>query len=149
MEQTLQALGAILLKAIPTIVLVLILHFYLKKMLFGPLERVLKQRDDATAGARRTAEQSLAKAEQRAAEYETAIRDARAAVYKEHEQARKQMLADQDAQLKQAKVRVDAMIQDARTRILAEADAAKESLAASAGVLADQISDAVLTRRVS
>ena len=95
MEQTLQALGGILLKAIPTIVLVLILHFYLKRMLFAPLERVLKQRDEATPGARSAAEESLEKAERRAAEYEAAIRDARSEVYKEQEAARNQLIADQ------------------------------------------------------
>ena len=136
------------MKAIPTIVLVLILHIYLKKMLFGPLDRVLKQRDEATSGARKAAEESLAKADRRAAEYETAIRDARADVYKEHEQARSQMLADQDTRLKEAKARVDAMIQEARIRIQADAEAAKKSLESSAGVLADRIADAVLARRV-
>jgi F-type H+-transporting ATPase subunit b len=149
MEQTLQALGGILLKAIPTIVLLLILHVYLKRMLFGPLERVLKQRDEATTGARHAAEESLTRAERRAAEYETAIRDARGEVYREQEAARNQMLADQHAQMKEARARVEALIQEAKTRIHAEAEAAKHSLADSSGLLADQISDAVLARRVS
>ena len=50
MDQTLHALGGILLKSIPTVVLLLFLYFYLKSMLFGPLTRVLKQRDELTAG---------------------------------------------------------------------------------------------------
>lgn len=149
MEQTLQALGGILLKAIPTIVLVLILHFYLKKMLFGPLDRVLKLRDEATSGARAAADESLKRAERRAAEYEAAIRDARADVYREQEAARNQMLADQQSQMKDARARMEAMVQEAKTRIQAEAEAAKRSLADSSGILADQISDAVLARRVS
>src|SRR6266545_3384576 len=110
MEQTLQALSGILLKAIPTIVLVLILHFYLKRMLFAPLDRVLKQRDDATAGARKAAEDSLARAEQRATEFDNAIRDARSEVYREQEQVRQQMVEEQDARLKESRSRVEAMI---------------------------------------
>ena len=149
MEQTLQALAGILLKAIPTIVLVLILHFYLKRMLFAPLDRVLKQRDEATSGARKAAEESLAKADRRAAEYEAAIRDARAEVYKEQEQARNRMRTDQEARLKDAKARVDAMIQEAKTRIQAEAEIARRSLESAAGPLADRISDSVLSGRVS
>ena len=149
MEQTLQALGGILLKAIPTIVLVLILHLYLKRMLFGPLDRVLKQRDEATSGARRAAEESLTRAERRASEHEAAIRDARAGVYREQEAARNQMLADQQTQMKEARARMEAMVTEAKNRIQAEAEAAKRSLADSSGVLADQISDAVLARRVS
>ncbi len=149
MEQTLQALGGILLKAIPTIVLVLILHFYLKRMLFGPLERVLKQRDEATSGARRAAEESFTRAERRAAEYEAAIRDARADVYREQEAARDRLLADQQNQMKDARARMEMLVHDAKIRIQAEAETAKRSLADSSGVLADQISDAVLARRVS
>lgn len=149
MEQTLQALGAILLKAIPTIVLVLILHFYFKKMLFGPLDRVLKQRDEATSGARRAAEESFNRAERRAAEYEAAIRDARADVYREQEAARNRLLAEQQTQMKEARARMESMIQEAKTRIHAESEAAKHSLADSSGVLADQIADTVLARRAS
>jgi F-type H+-transporting ATPase subunit b len=149
MEQTLQALGGILLKAIPTIVLVLLLHFYLKRMLFSPLERVLQKRDEATVGAAKAAEESFQKAERRAAEYESAIRDARTDVYRQQEELRKRLLADQEAHLKDSRSRVEAMIQEARTRIQAEAEGARRSLAESAGVLADQITDSVLARRVS
>src|SRR5947209_5640447 len=117
MEQTIQALAGILLKAIPTIVIVLLLHFYLKRMLFKPLEKVLKQRDEATGGARKAAEASLARAEQKAAEYETAIREARGEVYREQEQARAAIVAEQDARLREARQRMDAMIRDAKTQI--------------------------------
>lgn len=149
MDQTLQALGGILLKAIPTIVLVLILHFYLKKMLFGPLDRVLKQRDEATTGARQAAAEALSRAERRAAEYEAAIRDARAGVYREQEEARKRLTDDQDARIRDARARMESMIQDAKTGIQAEAETARKSLAGSAGMLADRIADTVLSGRVS
>ncbi len=149
MDQALQALAGILLKAIPTIVLVLLLHFYLKRMLFAPLERVLAERDRATGGARKAAEESLQRADRRAAEYEAAIRDARTEVYREQEQMRARIVAEQDARLKEAKTRVEAMVQEARVRIQAEAEDARKSLAESAGSLADRISDNVLTGRVS
>ena len=149
MEQTLQALGGILLKAIPTFVLVLLLHFYLKKMLFGPLDRVLKQRDEATTGARKAAEESFAKAEKRAAEYEAAIRDARAEVYREQETARKQLLAEQDARIQEARGGMDELVKNAKVRLAAETETARKSLEASAGMLADQIANQVLTGRPS
>ena len=60
MEQTLQALVGILQKAVPTILLLILLHFYLKAMLFGPLTKILKDREALTKGARKTAEESLA-----------------------------------------------------------------------------------------
>src|SRR5215475_4677341 len=98
MEQTIQALGGILLKAIPTVVILIFLHFYLKFMLFKPLAKVLKERDALTAGARKAAEQSLAAAERKAQEYEAKFRDARAEVYKQQEETRKVWLQDQAAQ---------------------------------------------------
>ena len=44
MEETLRALGEILLKAAPTFVLVFLLYLYLTRMFFRPLEEVLKKR---------------------------------------------------------------------------------------------------------
>jgi F-type H+-transporting ATPase subunit b len=149
MEETLKALGGILLKAIPTFVLVLLLHFYLKKMLFGPLDRVLKQRDDATNGARKAAEESFAKAEKRAAEYEAAIRDARAEVYKEQEAARTRLVAEQDAKTQESRRGMEELVKDAKLRLEAETEAARKSLADSAGMLAEQIAAQVLARRPS
>ena len=43
MEATLHALGGILLRAIPTVILLLILHAYLRAVLFRPIEKMLKQ----------------------------------------------------------------------------------------------------------
>jgi len=149
MEQTIQALAGILLKAIPTIVIVLLLHFYLKRMLFKPLEKVLKQRDEATAGARKAAEASLARAEQKAAEYEAAIRDARGEVYREQEQARAQIVAEQEARLREARQRMDAMIRDAKGQIEQETASARLTLDAQTNALADQIAAGVLTGRAS
>ena len=149
MEQTLQALAGILLKAIPTVVIVFLLHFYLKSMLFKPLEKVLKQRDEATGGARKAAEASFATAERKATEYETAIRDARADVYRDQEAARAKLLADQDARLKEARHRMDDMVKSAKAQIEQEAAAARQSLSEQTSALADQIANTVLSGRVS
>ena len=95
MEATLHALGGILLRAIPTLLLVILLHFYLKAMFFGPLKNVLKQRHEATKGAREAAEASAKRAADKTAEYEAALQRARAEMYKEQEEARRKWLADQ------------------------------------------------------
>src|SRR6516165_5456360 len=114
MEQTLEALGGILVKAIPTVVILIFLHFYLKSMLFKPLQNVLKQREELTAGARKVAETSLTKAELKAQEYEAKLNDARAEVYKQQEETRKQWLQDQAAQAVAARAQVDAKVKEAR-----------------------------------
>ena len=52
---------------------------------FKPLEKVLRQRYEATEGARKLAEQSLERAAAKTAEYEAAMRAARAEVYQAQE----------------------------------------------------------------
>jgi F-type H+-transporting ATPase subunit b len=147
MEQTLHALGGILLKSIPTIVLLLFLYFYLKLMLFGPLTRVLKQREELTAGTRHAAQKSLKDAERKVSEYEAKMREARAEVYREQEETRKHWLADQTSQVEGARERTGQTVQQAKEQMTAEITAARQSLAESAGALADQIATAVLARR--
>ena len=73
----LHALGGILLRAVPTFLLVIVLHFYLKSIFFKPLEKVLHQRYEATEGARKLAEQSLQQAAAKTASYETQLRTAK------------------------------------------------------------------------
>src|SRR3981081_3970055 len=97
MEETLRQLGGILLRAVPTFILVVLLHLYLKFIFFKPLQRVLRERYEATEGARKLAEESLSRASQKAAEYEAALRAARADTYKELEQLRRQLQDDRAA----------------------------------------------------
>jgi F-type H+-transporting ATPase subunit b len=147
MEQTFQALGGKLLQAIPTVILLLILHFYLKAMLFRPLDKVLKQRDELTEGARKAATQSLAAADSKQQEYEAKFRDARADVYRAQEEMRRQWLEDQAAQIAEARQRSEASVRSAREQIAGDAAAAKLNLEATSAVLADEIAAAVLARK--
>jgi F-type H+-transporting ATPase subunit b len=147
MEQTLHALAGILLKSIPTVVLLLFLYFYLKLMLFGPLTRVLKQRDELTAGTRHAAEKSLKDAERKVQEYEAKMREARAEVYREQEETRKTWLTDQGSQLEGARARTGQTVQQAKEQITVEITAVRQTLAESSAALADQIATAVLSRR--
>ena len=144
MDQTLQALGGILLKGIPTVVLLLVLHFYFKAVLFRPLAKVLKQRDELTEGARKAAQQSLAAAELKAAEYEGKLREARSEVYRQQEETRKGWLDDQAAQTAAAHERTSLSVHAAREQIAVEAAAARQTLVDTTGPLADQIATAVL-----
>lgn len=147
MEQTLHSLAGILLKSIPTVVLLLFLYFYLKGMLFGPLTRLLKQREELTAGTRHAAQKSLKDAERKVTEYEAKMREARAEVYREQEETRKNWLADQTSQVESARERTGHTVQQAKEQMALEITAARESLTASAGALADEIATAMLARR--
>jgi F-type H+-transporting ATPase subunit b len=136
-----------MLKAIPTICLLLILHWYFKAMLFGPLDKVLKQRDELTEGARKAAEQSLAAAERKQQEYEKKFNEARAELYRAQEETRRKWLEDQAAQVDAARQRSAQILHEAKQQIEGEAATARETLAAATGARADEIANSILARK--
>jgi F-type H+-transporting ATPase subunit b len=149
MQETLQALGGILLKAIPTVVLLIILHFYLKAVLFGPLDRVRKERRKLTEGARELADASLAAATRKADEYEAKLREARAAVYKQQEDIRKRWLDEQAQQVAEARTLSESTVKTAREAIAQDAAEARKSLQDTSAAVADRIVTTVLGKRAA
>ena len=149
MQETLNALGGILQKASITVVLLIILHFYLKAVLFGPLDRIMQKRRELTEGARKTAEDSLAAATRKADEYEAKLRDARAVVYKQQEEIRKRWLDEQAQQVVEARGRSETTVKAAREAIAQDVAAARTSLQDSSAAVADQIVATVLKRRAA
>ena len=149
MEETLRQLGGILLRAVPTFILVVLLHLYLKFIFFKPLERVLRERYDATEGARKLAEESIARASQKADEYESALRAARAETYKEMEHLRRKLQDDRAASVKQARAEADAAVAHAKESLAAEVEALKQNLQAESDTLADRIASKILTGRAA
>jgi F-type H+-transporting ATPase subunit b len=146
MEETLRQLGGILLRAVPTFILVVLLHLYLKFIFFKPLQRVLQERYDATEGARKLADESLARASQKAADYEAALRAARSETYKELEQLRRELQDDRAASVKEARTKAEAAIAQAKATLSAEVETLKRDLQAEAGALAGRIAAKILGR---
>jgi F-type H+-transporting ATPase subunit b len=149
MEATLNALGGILLNAIPTFLLFLLLHFYLKSVFFRPMEKVLHARDEATAGERRRAQESLAKAEEKSRQYEESLRIARNELYKEQEEQRKQWQVEQSAQIAAAAAKTKAVLASAREQLAAETEVARHALEADTRELATSIASQVLEGRAA
>ena len=146
MESTLHALGGILLRATPTFFLVFLLTFYLKKVFFQPLEKVLQQRYEATEGSRKLAEQTVERASAKAAEYEAAMRTARAEIYKAREQSFKELQERRAADTAAARERAGELAREAKASLAADVEVAKVALAANVGSLAGQIADSILGR---
>ena len=146
MEETLRELGQILLKAIPTFVLVFLLYLYLSRMFFRPLEEVLKKRYEATEGARKLAEESLAKAAAKTEEYEAAMRTARGEVYHELSQLRRQLQDERAAAMEAARRQAEGQIAEAKAELEKEVAGLKQSLAGGSDALATQIVQSILRR---
>jgi F-type H+-transporting ATPase subunit b len=149
MDAMLHALGGILLRAVPTFLLVILLHFYLKSVFFKPLAKVLDQRYAATEGARKLAEQSLQQAAAKTAHYESELRAAKAAMYQAQEQLHKQLQEREAAAVAEARKRAEAVIALAQTQLAADVEVAKTSLAADSDSLANQIAETILRRNAA
>lgn len=146
MEATLQALGQLLLKGVPTIILLLVVHFYLKRMFFRPMGEVLAKRRAATEGLKENAAAMRARAEEQTKSIEAQLQQARESIYQEQEEARRRWMAEQSTQLDDARQKARDLIHQAKLQLDEEAAATKLQLQASAGTLADQIAGALLER---
>lgn len=149
MDEILHQLAELLLKAIPTFVLVVLLHFYLKFVFFKPLAKVLQQRYEATEGARKAAEQSMERATAKTKEYEAAMRAARSEIYQAQAQFHKEQQEREAAELAEARKQAESAIQQARAALAQDVEAAKAGLARESEALADQIATAILGRSVA
>jgi F-type H+-transporting ATPase subunit b len=146
MESTLHDLGQLLLKAIPTLFLLLLVHFYLKSAFFGPMADVLAKRRAATEGLRESAAAMRAKAGEQTKSIEEHLRQAREAIYREQEEARRGWVGDQTAQIEEARKQTRESIRQADELLDAEAVAAKNQLAGTADTLADEIAQTLLVK---
>jgi F-type H+-transporting ATPase subunit b len=144
METMLHDVGQVALRAIPTIILFLFLYFYLKSMLFKPLQEVLGRRREATDGARKRAQEALDRAEAKVKEYEAALRTARGDIFTEQEKQRKSWRDEQTALIAAARDKATARIKEGRLQIAADAANAQAGLNTQAETLADQIVAQVL-----
>ena len=147
MEATLKALGDILIKAVPTLFLVILLHFYLKRIFFKPLEKVLHARYEATEGARKQADLSLEKARHKTAEFEEALRAARTEIWREQEEARRKQRQEQQSAINEARDSAAGTVKQAREQIAGDVSAARHNLIAESEALADQIVKTIVERR--
>ena len=144
MQEIIGQIGALLLSAVPTIVLFIVLVLAYQFLVQGPLTRTLSERRARTEGAIEEAHKAIAQAEARAAEYATRLRQARAEVYKVREQRVKLWNADRDTALEAARKVAGVKVSQARAELEAEAEQARQTIQASAGDLARQVVLAVL-----
>ena len=138
-----------MLYGLPTSFLVILLCIYLKVMYFTPFRKMLAERYEATEGARKAAEESLARANAKAAEFDAALQQARQEIYSEQEQYLKKLQEQQTAEADAARRSAEEQLNQARQQLAAEGAAARESLAAQSDLLASQIADAILAGRTA
>ena len=144
MQLIFQQIGALLLGAVPTVLLFIVLVLAYQFLVQGPLTKILKERRARTEGAVEDAQKAIALAEARAAEYASKLREARFEVYKLRESRVKQWNGERDAALEISRKAAGSKVSVAKAEIDAEAAEARLNIQASAGDLANQVVRAVL-----
>ena len=139
-----QAIGELLLNAVPTVVLFLSLYLAYRKLVHEPLLKVLAERHAKTAGAVAKAQADIAEAEARTADYEQKLREARAKVFKTMEARRKELLETRSAALADAKAKAGEQVKATKSVIEKEVESAKSGLQAQAATLAGEVIRAIL-----
>src|SRR5437016_2119676 len=139
MDETLRQIGGLLLGSIPTVIFFLLLYGLYTVLVHKPLARVLAERHARTQGAIEKARADIKSAEERTAEYERQLREARLALFKAQESRRAQAAQARAAAIAEARSKAQAQIEQARTAIEREKLVAKQSLESEAGRLAAEI----------
>jgi F-type H+-transporting ATPase subunit b len=144
MQEIFQQVGALLLGAIPTVLLFIVLVLAYQFLVQGPLSKTLAERRARTEGAVEDAHKAIAKAETRAAEYADKLRQARAEIYRLREQRTKLRNAEREAALDTARKAAGAKVGQAKAELETEAAQARQVIQGSAAELANQVVRAVL-----
>lgn len=139
-----EQVGQLVLNAVPTMLLFLVLVLCYQFLIQGPLTRTLSERRALTDGAVEEAHKAIGRAEQRAQEYATRLRQARAEIYKLREQRIRQWTAEKDAALDAARHATGQSVSQAKAALEAEAAQARHAIQTSAGDLASRVVRAVL-----
>ena len=144
MDTILRQIGELLVSSIPTIIAVLILWTGYRFIVHGKLRQVLEQRHALTEGAIERAQQEIAVAEKRTAEYEQRVREARTQIYKAQQASRQRVMDERNAALAESRQRAGEMVKKARAVLEGETADAKGALEQQASVLADQVIATIL-----
>ena len=113
---------------------------------FKPLQKVLRQRYEATEGARKLAGEFLERAAAKTSEYEAGMRAARTEIYQAQEQLHKRLREGELAELAAARQRAEGAVQEAKNQLAGDVEAAKAGLARASELLANQIAESILRR---
>jgi F-type H+-transporting ATPase subunit b len=149
MEATLQALVALLIKAIPTIAIFIFLTIYLQAVYFKPVAKVLKERREKTEGVKELAQKAFESAEKKTSEFQRALQLARAEINQQHDLLRRQFAQEQSEALAKARADAEARVADARRAIADEVERAKSDMDLNVESLSTSIVELLAGRRAA
>jgi F-type H+-transporting ATPase subunit b len=126
------------------IALILLMIWILNRTLFKPINRVLEERERKTGGRSDSAHNILLEADNKLANYEQSLREARAAGYSTIEKLRSEALEYRRQQIEAVKAEVTDTVAAERAALQNSVAAAQAQLQTDARVLAERISSNIL-----
>ncbi len=142
--EILKQLGDLFLAAVPTAIIVFLFYFFMRRVFFGPIERVVAERSKRIEGARREAEEFRKTAQEKSRAYLEALRNARGELFREQEAARRVALEERSKAIQEARQLANEEVQSAKKRIRGEIEAARAELEVSSAHLAEEIARTIL-----
>lgn len=139
MDDTIRQLGELALGAIPTIVLFIVIWILYRLLVHNPLGRALAERRSKTVGAVEKAKSDVAAAEEKTAEYERKLGEARIAVFKTQEKFRQRILEERTIALAEARAAAETLVATKRKEIEKEAESVRAKVQAESSNLATEI----------
>jgi F0F1-type ATP synthase membrane subunit b/b' len=149
MDATLQALAALAVKAIPTVVFFIFLTHYLKRVYFLPVAKILAERHKQTDGMKDLAQKAHEAADKKASEFETALQMVRSQLLQENETLRRQWAEEQSKLVEGARTSAEQQLAAEKVGIAGELEVAKAGLGATVEQLSGQIVDSLMKRRAA
>ena len=131
------------------VLIVLLLAFVLGRGFFGPLNRVMREREAAIRSAQELARGAADRAREAAGQFERRTKAAEADLYREMDENRRQANEKRAAIIADTRREVDARLAEASGRLKAQAAEARVQLEREADALGEAIVERVLGRKAS
>ncbi len=131
------------------VVLFLILWSILRRVLFGPVGRLMAERERRTDGAHAEARSLVEEGKELQERYDAAIAKARAEGEAIKGEIREEAFRARNAILSQGRDAAAQKIQEIREEVQKELDAARRVASANADALAEEMAEKVLGRKLS
>ncbi len=131
------------------VLIVLLLAFVLSRGFFGPLNRVMREREAAIRSAQEVARGAADRAREAAGQFEERTKAAQAELYREMDENRRRANEKRATIMAETRRDVDAQLVEATGRLKAQAAEARVQLEQEAAALGEVIVERVLGRKAS
>jgi F-type H+-transporting ATPase subunit b len=131
------------------IAIILVMVFVLNATLFKPINRILEEREKRTRGRTGEARDILQRVEEKMAQYENTLREARAEGYRLMEQERTAAMNERQAKLSLVREDINRLVTEQKQSIQTQVEEARATLERDARRLAAEIGAQILNRPIS